>query len=556
MNVMTLAIIALLGAYLSPAVLQSGRDESLVLMAYLGALAVIGWSLSYLKPRWAVLRWFTWICTTLWMTLWFFAYPAQGHHQRLALAAVAFFAAGFLTEAVFTLRRAFRVRQQPDAALPRFTTTLENSLALLSMLTTAAAFTACFAPLHDPSVNSALFQLDPAAAIALGLACLHIGLAQVTPSRQFARSSFLQAAALVTLAIPLACGHFAITAAWLVFSLALAALAWNRPSQAIRVWSIALLGLVLLRLFTFDLMDAPFRTAFMTIGRQAVSPWLLMAFLSALAVHFMAWLCGSDAPISDTAIASANSPSSSEIGTVLAAIGSAVFIASAAICWSGAALTLLCLAGAAALTALARTQKAQRLGYAQNAAITLFIITLKWVAMDSLREVAENWNQPVTFAIPLLNLTAFAGAAIITLALLLRKFLPHDAQPIMPTGIAVIAFSLANVETLRAVDYFAGNLADFAMPKLVMLSVLWAFIGLACVIVGFARHVRPLRYAALVLLALTLAKILLVDLAQAPSVYRILSFLAVGVLLLCVSFVYHHHENMHGLAESGAGAEH
>jgi uncharacterized membrane protein len=73
------------------------------------------------------------------------------------------------------------------------------------------------------------------------------------------------------------------------------------------------------------------------------------------------------------------------------------------------------------------------------------------------------------------------------------------------------------------------------------LSVLWAVIGLAAVVVGFAKHLRPLRYAALGLLGVTFAKILLVDLAQVRPVYRILSFLAVGGLLLCVSFVYHRH---------------
>lgn len=541
MNVMTLAIIALLGAYLSPAILQSGRDESLVLMTYLAALAATGWFLSYLRPRWAVLRWFVWVCTVLWMNLWFFAYPMLGHHQRLALAAVAFFAAGFLAEAVVTLRRAFRVRQQPDAALPRFAIALENSLALLSMLTTAAAFTASLALLHDPSGGAALFQRDPAAAVALGLACFHLGLAQSTPSRQFARSSFLQAAALITLAIPLALGHFAITAAWLVLSLALAALAHKRQSQYIRIWSIALLGLALLRLFSFDLMDDALCAPLFSLSRQIVSGWLLLALSSAVAAHLIAWLCCADAPVDDSPPATVRVPVTGTLCKVIAAIGTAVFLAAAATCWSGPAFTLLCLSGAAALTLLAPAQKAQHLAYAHNAVITLFLITLKWLAIDSLREVAINWNQPITFAIPLLNAVALGGAAIITLAILLKTLLPHDAQPIVPTSIAVVAFTLVNAETLRAVDYFAENLADFAMPKLVTLSVLWALIGLGSVIVGFAKNLRPLRYAALILLAATLAKILLIDLAQAPPVYRILSFLAVGILLLCVSFVYHRH---------------
>jgi uncharacterized membrane protein len=74
--------------------------------------------------------------------------------------------------------------------------------------------------------------------------------------------------------------------------------------------------------------------------------------------------------------------------------------------------------------------------------------------------------------------------------------------------------------------------------------VLWAVVGLSAVVVGFARHLRSLRYAALSLLGVTLVKILLVDLAQVRPVYRILSFLAVGGLLLCVSFVYHRHNEV------------
>jgi uncharacterized membrane protein len=73
----------------------------------------------------------------------------------------------------------------------------------------------------------------------------------------------------------------------------------------------------------------------------------------------------------------------------------------------------------------------------------------------------------------------------------------------------------------------------------VALSVLWGVIGLASVVVGFARHVRPLRYAGLGLFGVTLVKILFVDMASVPPVYRILSFIAVGAVLLCTSFVYH-----------------
>jgi uncharacterized membrane protein len=63
--------------------------------------------------------------------------------------------------------------------------------------------------------------------------------------------------------------------------------------------------------------------------------------------------------------------------------------------------------------------------------------------------------------------------------------------------------------------------------------------GFSAVIVGFRRKIAPLRIAALVLLGITLAKILLIDMAHVKAVWRILSFVAVGGLLLAVSYVYH-----------------
>src|SRR5438477_224969 len=128
-NAISVAVIAMLGAYLAPAILRSGRDESLILIGYLGALAVVGWSLAYLKPRWGELRWFTWACTVLWMAAWIIWYPLRGQHRPLALSAVAFFFAGFIGECFLTLHRAFRLRNEADeGAMPRFSVRLENSL--------------------------------------------------------------------------------------------------------------------------------------------------------------------------------------------------------------------------------------------------------------------------------------------------------------------------------------------------------------------------------------------------------------------------------------------
>lgn len=258
----------------------------------------------------------------------------------------------------------------------------------------------------------------------------------------------------------------------------------------------------------------------------------MIACAAGLATHGMAWLCGSNPTAQGR-------EDYVDLGRILAGVGTIVLFAASGICCSGSPLTILLLVWAAAIVALAQTRQGQRFGYAQNAAVALFVIMLKWLSIDGLRPIAQNWSHPVDTMLPFLNSITLAGVLLIALATCLRRALSEEVKPIAPVGIAIVGFAMANFEALRAVDYFASDLVDFATVKLVTLSVLWAIIGLAAVIVGFAKDLRPLRYAALSLLAITLAKILLIDLAQVQPVYRILSFLAVGLLLLCVSFVYH-----------------
>ena len=142
------------------------------------------------------------------------------------------------------------------------------------------------------------------------------------------------------------------------------------------------------------------------------------------------------------------------------------------------------------------------------------------------------------------------GLTVIVLAGVMsrRQTLGRERREMAAGAVGVLAFAWLNFEVVRLVDYCAGSFADFVTAKQVALSVLWAVVGLGAVIVGFARQLRPLRYVALGLLGVTLVKILFVDLAQVRPVYRILSFVAVGALLLCVSFVYHRHES----GEAGA----
>lgn len=67
----------------------------------------------------------------------------------------------------------------------------------------------------------------------------------------------------------------------------------------------------------------------------------------------------------------------------------------------------------------------------------------------------------------------------------------------------------------------------------------WAMLfGALLLTVGFTRRSAFLRWQALVVIALTIAKVFLSDMSNLSQGYRVLSFLGLGALLLGVSFVY------------------
>jgi uncharacterized membrane protein len=69
-------------------------------------------------------------------------------------------------------------------------------------------------------------------------------------------------------------------------------------------------------------------------------------------------------------------------------------------------------------------------------------------------------------------------------------------------------------------------------------SAFFMAFGAALLCVGFWRRTAFLRWQALILIAITIAKVFLVDISELSQGFRILSFLGLGVLLLAVSFAY------------------
>jgi uncharacterized membrane protein len=99
----------------------------------------------------------------------------------------------------------------------------------------------------------------------------------------------------------------------------------------------------------------------------------------------------------------------------------------------------------------------------------------------------------------------------------------------------VVALFLASA---ALVTPFAGGSVALAQQGQMWMSALWALTGVVTLVTGLVRDDRLIRAGALALLAMTTGKAFLADLAALDSVYRVGSFVALGLLLLTGAFAW------------------
>ena len=124
-------------------------------------------------------------------------------------------------------------------------------------------------------------------------------------------------------------------------------------------------------------------------------------------------------------------------------------------------------------------------------------------------------------------------------------------------GVLLVWFVLS-VETYQYFDNEGDRwVSDEQVKRLAQtsLSVLWAVYAGVILAVGFWLGSRPLRWMALGLFALTLGKVVLIDMSELPDLYRILAFFALAVVLGAAAWGYQKIERMR-TASSREGQTH
>jgi len=72
----------------------------------------------------------------------------------------------------------------------------------------------------------------------------------------------------------------------------------------------------------------------------------------------------------------------------------------------------------------------------------------------------------------------------------------------------------------------------------VWISIIYVLTALAWILFGFARRYAFIRRFGLGLALLAVAKLFIIDLATLTEGYRIISYFALGITLVAISFVY------------------
>jgi len=75
-------------------------------------------------------------------------------------------------------------------------------------------------------------------------------------------------------------------------------------------------------------------------------------------------------------------------------------------------------------------------------------------------------------------------------------------------------------------------------------SILWGVYALVMVLVGFRQRSKIVRVAGIALFAVTLVKVFLLDLVDISTESKILLFVAIGVLLLIISYLYQRYKDV------------
>jgi uncharacterized membrane protein len=535
MDALAVGILSLLGGFLTPVLLSTGKDSAEVLFAYL-ALLDLGVLGAALYRRWRSLDVLAYAGTMILYAGWFASYY-RPERMGVALAGLlGFFVLFLLIPAMPVLRG--RAAAAPEAVV-------------LPAVAGITSFGFAYRILFRDHPGSLAF-------LTLGIAAAFVGIGAVLKRRAPSEGRLISghialAAAFLTLAIPIKLGLQGITLAWAVEGPLLILLGFRFGEPLLRLAGTGALVLAVGRVFVRHL--PLHRDLFRPVFNAQFGTVLFVG--AALFAAAWIWRRRSDAPDRGRA-----TPFFGTAGGLLLLF----LLATEAQTWcdlAGRALGepgsyraaarafRLVLGGSAGVLFLgAGLLKSEKL-YRAAGAVLLFVAGVlclngPWFepvyAEGALRVGTAGWlvlNRG--FLASLFVVACFVAAARLFRVWPLREEDAERRLPAVFTGASLaLLWLLLTFEVFRFFSTGApvaeGARRTWVAQMAVTLT--WTLFAVALLVAGFLTRQAPLRYAAFGLLGLSVAKVVLFDMSEVRQIYRVISFIALGVVLVGVSYLY------------------
>ena len=524
-NAPPIAILAILGGFLTPCLVSTGRDERDILFAYLLLLDVSVLVLGYFR-KWRLIEMLAFIGTAVLFSQWF-----DRFYSASAMLPTLIWVGMFYV--IFAIAPFFAnlVKKTP-VAVERF---------LMTIAATLGAFGFAHRILHADHPHALGFI-----AMAMGACSLALGILfrkRIPGDNRSPLGHFALAMFFLTISIPIHFGLNATTLCWAAEGPLLLYLGYTFRYRPARLGGLAVLIISVIRLFAVHMpLHVDSFTLFLNTQFGTAMSVPVACGLFALIHHLYPDFGRKAERLQKIAVGIA--------GGFLALIilhvemhqwfeyrAAALGLLRHYHAWSTACI--LWAAGAAAFLAFGCKARSFAARYAGLAALPVAIVMalLLYVGLR-VEDCALAFNLRFAAALtPVLAALAHAFTYSRSCDASNRKGSP-GAKPLHGLWILLLLVVLS----AEVFKYFRWQVAGLERARSIAqmaLTITWSVYAAVLLASGFWRRVRALRFAALALFGLAAIKLLVVDIADIKPLYRIISFVAVGLLMIAGSYLYH-----------------
>lgn len=519
-RIQAVAILTLIGAFLTPVVLSTGRNAQVELLTYL-LIVDAGFLVVGAFRRWDALRLLSWIGTLVMFVGWGFRF-----YEIDALSVTLGFIGAF-----------YALYHAESLAAARMNWGRQREVLPVIVHLNNAVFIAAVWWLADSTYHRWM-----------GLFLVITGLAQWAlawlirrpdgASRITQTSLAIDGAFILALAAPVQFDNCSVAIAWGVQSVACLIAARRLPDAWLRVKAGGVLTAAAVHLISIDIDDRTLqRVLLQTPNDLWHINYLILCFAFVALCAFAGAACLKWRRAADA--------QDSRLSAAFACLGVGLLLGIAAHEYDRYVATMCWLVFFLIASGVGRTLPTAR----AIAAAIVFATAAKYVAWDLIAAAQKDWAdlQGVVF-----NRAVYCGIAVAAAGALMQRGVASipsfrgfedwadslkSVAIVLPVVVLFAAgtFEIARVFTFEPVGLAAAN-PKFAMH--LWLSMFWSVTAIGSLTVGMIANQRELRYLAIVIFAVTIIKAMVVDLTYLRMIYRVISFGVLGLLLLLGSLFY------------------